>query len=65
VLGFLLIIGAGAYVMHSITSLLLPGERIALYEWITMLARAAAEFPVMLWLVLMGADARKTVSDPN
>ena len=58
VLGVLLIIGGVAYVVHSITSLLLGGQRIPLYEAITMLARAAAEFPTMLWLIFKGADAR-------
>ena len=59
VLGVLLLIGGLAYVAHSITSLLLAGQRIATYERITMVARAAAEFPVILWLVIKGADARK------
>ena len=58
VLGILLIIGGVAYVAHSITSLLLAGQRIVLYERVTMLARAAAEFPIMLWLLIKGADAR-------
>jgi hypothetical protein len=59
VLGVLLLIGGLAYVAHSITSLLLAGQRIATYERITMVARAAAEFPVILWLVIKGANARK------
>ncbi len=58
VLGVLLIVGGAAYVAHSLVSLLLGGQRIVLYEQVTMLARAAAEFPIMLWLVVMGADAR-------
>jgi hypothetical protein len=62
VLGILLIIGAVAYVAHSITSLLLAGQRIILYEQVTMLARAAAEFPVMMWLLVKGADARRVSS---
>jgi hypothetical protein len=33
------------------------GARIPLYEQITMLARAAAELPVILWLVFKGAEA--------
>ena len=57
VLGVLLIMGGLAYVAHSITSLLLAGQRVAVYERITMLARAAAEFPAILWLVIKGADA--------
>lgn len=62
VLGILLIVGGIAYVAHSITSLLLPGQRIVLYERFTMLARAAAEFPTMLWLVIRGADVRAASS---
>ena len=57
VLGVLLIMGGLAYVAHSITSLLLAGQRVAVYERITMLARAAAEFPAILWLLIKGADA--------
>jgi hypothetical protein len=58
VLGILLVIAGGAYVAHSLTSLLLAGPRIILYERVTMLARAAGEFPIMLWLLIKGADAR-------
>ncbi len=57
VLGVLLIVGGVAYVAHSATSLLSGGQRIAGYEPITMVARAAAEFPTMLWLLIKGADA--------
>ena len=56
VLGILLIIAAVAYVAHSVTSLMLAGHRIVLYERVTMLARAAGEFPIMLWLLIKGAD---------
>jgi hypothetical protein len=59
VLGILLIIAGVAYVAHSFTSLLLPGHRIILYERVTMLARAAGEFPIMFWLLIKGADARR------
>ena len=58
VLGILLIIAGVAYVAHSLTSLLLAGHRILLYERVTMLARATGEFPIMLWLLIKGADAR-------
>ena len=58
VLGILLVIAGVAYVAHSVTSLLLDGQRIVLYEQVTMLARAAGEFPIMLWIVIKGADAR-------
>jgi hypothetical protein len=58
VIGVLLIVGAVAYVAHSITSLLLGGQRIVPYERVTMLARAAAEFPTILWLLIKGADVR-------
>lgn len=62
VLGVLLIIAGVAYVGHSVVSLLLAGHRIILYERVTMLARAAGEFPIMLWLVIKGADARQASS---
>lgn len=62
VLGVLLIIGAVAYVAHSITSLLMAGQRIVPYERVTMLARAAAEFPIMLWISIKGADVRTASS---
>jgi Domain of unknown function (DUF4386) len=62
VLGVLLIIGGVAYVAHSVTSLLLAGQRILFYERVTMLARAAAEFPIMLWLLIKGADPRRVSS---
>jgi hypothetical protein len=59
VLGILLIIAGVAYVAHSVTSLLLAGHRIVLYERVTMLARAAGEFPIMLWLLIKGATVRR------
>jgi Domain of unknown function (DUF4386) len=55
VLGVLLVIAGVAYVAHSLISLLLDGPRIILYERATMLARAAGEFPIMLWLLIKGA----------
>lgn len=64
VLGVLLLIAGVAYVAHSITSLLLAGHRIILYERVTMLARAAGEFPIMLWLLIKGADVRRVGSSP-
>lgn len=62
VLGSLLVVAGVAYVAHSLISLLLDGPRIILYERVTMLARAAGEFPIMLWLLIKGADARPTNS---
>ena len=50
VLGILLVIAGGAYVAHSVTSLPLDGRRIVSYEQVTLLGRAAGEFPIMLWL---------------
>jgi hypothetical protein len=61
-LGILLVIAGVAYVAHSLVSLLLAGPPIILYERVTMLARAAGEFPIMLWLLLKGADVRRTNS---
>lgn len=58
VLGILLVIAGVAYVAHSVISLLLDGSRIILYERVTMLARAAGEFPIMLWLLVKGGDMR-------
>jgi hypothetical protein len=58
VLGILLVIAGVAYVAHSLVSLLLGGARFVPYERVTMLARAAGEFPIMLWLLIKGADAR-------
>jgi hypothetical protein len=62
VLGILLVIAGVAYVAHSLISLLLDGPRIILYERATMLVRAAGEFPIMLWLLIKGAGARRTNS---
>jgi hypothetical protein len=62
VLGILLVIAGVAYVAHSLISLLLDRPRVILYERITMLARAAGEFPIMLWLLIKGADARRSNS---
>ncbi len=61
-LGILLITAGVAYVAHSVTSLLMADQRIVLYERATMLARAAGEFPIMLWLLIKGADARRATS---
>ena len=58
----LLIIAGVAYVAHSVTSLLLAGHRIILYERVTMLAPAAGEFPIMLWLLINGAKVRRVSS---
>lgn len=60
VLGILLLIAGLAYVAHSMTSLLLGEPRFVLYERITMVARAAGEFPIMLWLLIKGVDTRRT-----
>src|SRR6266550_9039057 len=65
VLGILLIIAGVAYVAHSITSLLLGGHRIIAYERVTMLARAAGEFPIMFWLLIKGADTRRASDQPS
>ena len=62
VLGILLIIAGVAYVAHSLTSLLLAGHRIILYERVTMLARAAGELPIMFWLLIKGADVPQATS---
>lgn len=58
VLGVLLVIAGLAYVAHSLTTLLLDGQRFVWFERITLLARAAGELPIMLWLLIRGAAAR-------
>ncbi len=58
VLGVLLVIAGVAYVAHSLTTLLLDGQRFPLFERVTLLARAAGELPTMLWLLVMGAGQR-------
>lgn len=58
-----LVIGAGmAYVVHSIATLLMGGERIVAFERTTLLIKAAGEFPLMLWLVIKGADMRPRIA---
>jgi hypothetical protein len=65
VLGTLLIIAGAAYVTHGVITLLLGGARFVLYERATMLARAAGEFPIMLWLLIKGADVRPPWPEPG
>ena len=65
VLGILLVIASVAYVAHSLLSLLLTGPRNILYERATMLARASGEFPIMLWLLIKGADARRSSGEAD
>ena len=60
----ILMVAGAAYVAHSLISLLLDGPRIILYERLTMLARAAGEFPIILWLLIKGADVRRAGSTP-
>jgi hypothetical protein len=64
-LGILLVIAGAAYISHSVVSLLLGGARFMLYERATMLARAAGEFPIMLWLLIKGAEARPQWPQPG
>ena len=59
VLGLLLIVAGLAYVQHSVVSLVWPDWRLPMYERATMMARAAGEFPVILWLAVKGT------TDPN
>jgi len=54
VLGFLLLLAGAAYVAHSLISLLLPGLHVSWYEYATMVARAAGEFPILLYLLFRG-----------
>jgi hypothetical protein len=63
VLGVLLIIAAVAYVAHSIISMLFGGHLSVVYERVTMLVRAAGEFPIMLWLLIKGARAPRASSE--
>ena len=57
VLGVLLVITGLAYVAHSLTTLLLDGQRFVWFERITLLVRAAGELPIMLWLLIRRAAA--------
>ena len=59
VMPFLLIIAGVAYVAHSLVTILLAGQRLPVYEQLTWLARGAGEFPIMLWLLIKGADVRR------
>ncbi len=63
VLGVLLIVAGAAYVAHSLVTLLLGGQRFLPFERATMLARAAGELPVMLWLLVVGVSARGAISE--
>ncbi len=63
-LGTLLIIAGAAYVAHSLITLLMGGARFMPYERVTMLARAAGEFPIMLWLLIKGVDVRPPAPQP-
>jgi hypothetical protein len=65
VLGILLVAAGAAYVAHSLVSLLLGGARFVPYERVTMLARAAGEFPIMLWLLIKGTNMRPPWPQPG
>ncbi len=56
-LGITLVAGGFAYAAHSLISLLVPAPLPRLYQSLTMLARAAGEFPVIFWLLVMGVRA--------
>ena len=56
-LGITLIIAGIAYIAHSLISLLFPGPQPAIYRSLTMLARAAGELPMILWLLIKGVRA--------
>ena len=60
-LGRLIMVAGTSYVVHSITSLALGGEGVPAFERITLLAKAAGEFPLMLWLLIKGADVRPSL----
>jgi hypothetical protein len=65
IMGVLLIIGGFAYVIHSLAFfLVLPGRLNAVYQVVTLVAQAAAEAPVVLWLLIKGADFNGTASQP-
>ena len=64
VLGVLLIVAGVAYVAHSVTSLLLAGQRFLVYERLTMVARAG-ELPIMLWLLIKGVDVSRMGTWPT
>lgn len=58
VLGILLVIASVAYVAHSLVTMLLGGARFDAFEHAMLLIRAAGELPIILWLVIRGADVR-------
>jgi len=62
VLGVLLIIAGMAYVAHSLTTILLDGQRFLLFERITLLLRASGELPAMFWLLIKGVESKTRVS---
>lgn len=60
-LGVLLLVAGSAYVIHSLATLVLGGQRFPFFERAAMLGRAG-ELPVFLWLLFKGVDVRG--SDP-
>jgi hypothetical protein len=65
ILGVFLIIAGFAYVAHSLISLLLPGPRHAVYEIATMVGRGIGELPIILWLLIKGAEPARMPALPG
>ena len=55
-IGVLLAVGGVAYVVHGLVALLLPGPKPALYQYAVLAAWTAAEVPIVLWLLIRGAE---------
>ena len=64
ILGITLIVAGFAYAAHSFVSLLLPGQRNAVYEIATMVGRGIGELPIILWLLIKGVDVSRWPGEP-
>ncbi|HEX4849394.1 MAG TPA: DUF4386 domain-containing protein [Puia sp.] len=58
--GILLIMGAFALPLNSLTFLLLPQYQFAVITRVAMIIAAIGGIPTMLWLIIRGAGIRKT-----
>jgi hypothetical protein len=63
VIGILLLVAGAAYITHSVASVL-GMQRSVTFERLIMMGRAG-ELPIMLWLLIVGADTRRLGSEPN
>jgi Domain of unknown function (DUF4386) len=61
-IGFCLFIGATGWITDSVTFLLFPVYNSLVSDYI-MVAGAIGEFPIMLWLLIMGVKNNTTAAD--